>query len=358
MGRTRTINAVHPPDRILLIRPSALGDVCRTVPVLASLKRAWPDARIDWMVQDTFADAVRAHPALSAVVPFRRKELGTALRRGRFGPLRDYLRALREARYDLVIDAQGLFRSAFLARATGAPRRVGHAAARELAWLFYTDRERGSEGRHTVDRMLALVRTIGVDPLAEMTLHAPPEDREAAASDPRLREPYAVVAPTSRWPGKQWPIGRFDAVIERLLGDGAVGRVALVGGPSERDQCAPVLERAANDSRVIDLVGRTSVGRLMAVIERSALVLANDSAALHMAVGFDRPLVALFGPTRVDLVGPYRREADVLQHPEPGDTRDHKSDHAGRPLMERIGVDEVLDACRLRLSRACARTHA
>lgn len=358
MGREGTIVRVSDPDRILLIRPSALGDVCRTVPVLASLRRAWPGAAIDWLVQDGFADAVRAHPALREVVPFPRRNLGRALCRGRLGPLLAYLAELRRRRYDLVIDAQGLFRSAFLARASGAPRRVGHRAARELGWLFYTGREQGSEGAHTVDRMLALVRTLGVEPVADMSLYPPAADREAVAGDGRFGGRCTVVAPTSRWPGKQWPADRFDTVVERLLADGATDHVAVVGGPGEREQCQALLGRARRDERVIDLVGKTSIGRLMAVVERSSLVVANDSAVLHMAVGFGRPLVALFGPTRIDLVGPYGRDADVLQHLRPGDRLDHKNDHAGRLLMERVGVGEVVDACRARLSRAGARTPA
>lgn len=346
------------PERILLIRPSALGDVCRTVPVLVSLAQSWPDARIDWLVQDDFVDAVRAHPALGRAIPFPRRELSRALRRGRVRPLRDWLGRVRANRYDLVIDAQGLFRSGFFGWASGARRRVGHAAAREMGWLFYTDRERSSEGRHTVDRMLALVRAAGAEPVADMTLHAPPEDREAAARDLRLGGRYAVIAPTSRWAGKQWPAERFHAVVDRLLNEGAVERVAVVGGPGERSQCGALFGRAAGDQRVIDLVGATSIGRLMAVVERSAIVLANDSAVLHMAVGFGRPMVALFGPTRVELVGPYGREADVIQHLRAGDRLDHKDDHAGRLLMGRIGVDEVVAACRERLSRDGARTPA
>jgi heptosyltransferase-1/heptosyltransferase-2 len=320
------------------------------VPVLASLRRAYPAARIDWLVQDTFADAVRAHPALSGVVAFPRGELGRAARAGRAGRLLAWLSQLRAPRYDLVVDAQGLFRSGLFAWATGARERVGHRAARELGWLFYTRRERGSEGQHTVDRMLALVRRAGVEPAADMRLYPPAEDQTAVRTDPRFGEAFAVVAPTSRWPGKQWPAERFETVVRRLLGEGLVARVAVVGGAGERGQCGPLLELAARDGRVLDLVGGTSIGKLMAIVERSSLVLANDSAALHMAVGFDRPLVALFGPTRVERVGPYGRAADVIQHAEPGDRLDHKRDHAGRLLMERIGVDEVYEACAARLA--------
>lgn len=340
---------VEPPAKILLIRPSALGDVCRTVPVLASLRRAWPDAAIDWLVQDDFADAVRAHPMLNAAVPFPRRELGNALRRGRPAALREWIGHLRHNAYDLVIDAQGLFRSGFLARASGARGRVGHRNARECAWLCYTVRERGSEGRHTVDRMLALVETIGVEPVRDMRLYSPAEDREAAAGDPRLRGRYVVFAPTSRWPGKQWPADRFDDLARSLLDRGAADRLVVVGGPGEREQCEPLLARAERDDRVLDMVGRTSIGGLMATISRSALVVANDSAALHMAVGFDRPLVALFGPTRIDLVGPYRRDADALQIIEPGDRFDHKDAGPGGAMMARISTESVLEACLARL---------
>ena len=344
------------PSRILLIRPSALGDVCRTVPVLVSLRRAWPDARIDWLVQDTFSEAIRAHPDLSGVVEFPRKALGRAMRRARIGELSRFLAGLREPRYDLVIDAQGLFRSAWFAWATRSPCRVGHRAAREFGWLFYTRREWGSEDLHTVDRMLALLGEAGARPEKDMRLYAPESDRARAADDPALRGRFALFAPATRWPGKQWAPERFAELAGRLLDAGLVERVILAGTTGERDQCAPLAALAGRDARVVDRFGGTSVGGLMAMVERSALVVANDSAALHMAVGFDRPLVALYGPTRVDLVGPYGRERDVLQHLEPGDRTDHKNDHAGRLLMERIGVDEVFGACEERLSRGAART--
>ena len=99
------------------------------------------------------------------------------------------------------------------------------------------------------------------------------------------------------------------------------------------------------------MIGKTSVGGLMALIERGGLFLGCDSAALHVAVGMSRPLVALYGPTRVDLVGPYRRELDVIQHLEQTDVLDHK-DAASCVIMQRIGVDEVADACLDRLRDA------
>jgi lipopolysaccharide heptosyltransferase I len=332
---------VNQPSRILLIRPSALGDVCRSVPVLVSLRRAFPDATIHWLVRDTFADAVEHHPALDGVVRFPRTDLSRRLKRGQPGPTLDFLQSLRRARYDLVIDCQGLARSGLFAWITHAPRRVGFANARELGWLGLNERHHIPRDMHTVDRMLELLRQAGIEPSHDMTLHSPPAERERVASDPALAGRYAVLAPTSAWPGKRWPTDRFAHIAAALL-ERDYAAVVLTGAASERDQITQLIELAAQNPRIIDRVGATSVGGLMALIEHASLVIANDSAALHIAVGFDRPLVGLFGPTRVDLVGPYHREQDVIQHVNPGDSLDHKNEHTGLELMRRITAEEVL----------------
>lgn len=345
------------PRRILLIRPSALGDVCRTVPVLVSLKRAFPEASIDWLVQSEFVESVAPHPALHQAIPFDRRGLGRhwLWRRDGRAEFRALVAHLRgkggdgaTRRYDLVVDCQGLGRSGFFAWASGARRRVGFANARELGWLGYTERHRISQELHTVDRMLGLVEAMGVAPSHDMRLYTTETDRRAI--DPRLAgRRFAVVAPTSRWPGKRWPSDRFARVIEAMLGEEHVEGVAVVAGTNERPQCAEVLDLCARDERVVDLIGRTSVGGLMALIEASRFVLANDSAALHMGVGFAKPLLGLFGPTRIDLVGPYRRAGDVLQAVVPGRRTSHKDDDTGRAMMERISAEQVIDAVRERI---------
>ncbi|MDX2017965.1 MAG: glycosyltransferase family 9 protein [Planctomycetota bacterium] len=316
------------------------------MPVLASLRAKFPEASIDWLVQDSFADAIRAHPALSGVVPFRRRELGRSSSRLNFGPTLAFLRSLRRERYDLVVDAQGLLRSSIFARATGAPRRVGFADARELGWLLLTEKHR-VQAVHTVDRMLGLVEAAGVPALRDMRLYVPPQSLEELAPELRRAAPYVVLAPTSRWPGKQWPAERFAVVASDLTARGL--NCVIVGSASEREQISPVLDLARRNPRVLDRVGGTSIAQLMAWISRAALVIANDSAALHMAVGFDRPIVALFGPTDVAKVGPYQREGSVLQRLVPGDTMDHKDDDIGQRIMARITTTDVLDMAREQL---------
>lgn len=338
------------PRRILLIRPSALGDVCRTVPVLASLRAGFPDAEIDWLVQDSFAPAIDAHPALTRSLPFPRKavSVGRLWRPGAIGTLLAFFRSLRGRGYDLVLDCQGLGRSGLFAFVTGGARRIGFRRARELGWLGVNHRVEVPREMHAVDRMLALLGPVGVPPLRDMRLYTHEADRgavRAALGD----EPYGVIAPTSRWAGKRWPIERFTELARALLDASPMRRLAIVGGPNERDQCAPLLELARASPRVIDLVGSTPVGLLMAVIQRAGIVIANDSAPVHMAVGFDRPLVAIFGPTRTDLVGPYGRERDVIRAAALPARNLHKDEAYGLAAMRSIAASTVIEAALSRI---------
>lgn len=318
--------------------------------MLVSLRGRYPHAGIDWLVQEEFAPAIAHHPALSGVVPFPRN----VFRRHRAGPsemlrrLGSLLRALRIPRYDLVVDCQGLGRSALLALVTGAPHRVGYADAREGATLALTRRVDAPRTMHTVDRMMRLAQAVGGAETRDMRLYADPASH-AEALGLTGEHPYALLAPTSRWPGKRWPADRFEHLARALLKAGVVERIAIVGSATEQDQCTPLIDLARLEPRILNLIGSTSVGTLMAIIERAALVVANDSAAVHIAVGFDRPLVALYGPTRIDLVGPYRREHDVLQGVPPPHSNRHKDERAGAADMSAITLERVLEASLARL---------
>jgi len=338
------------PSRILIVRPSALGDVCRTVPILATLRRAWPDAVIDWVVQSDFAAAIACHPGLTEVVGFPRREFA----RWWYSPtvaaaLARWVVDLGRRRYDLVIDFQGLGRSGLITWATRAPRRVGSRSARELGWLGCNVRHPVPPDLHTVERMMALLVAEGVEPIYDMRLYAAPDDLAWWAGHREDLDgavgPYAVLAPTSRWPSKCWPQPHWSALIGPLRERG-LSRIVLVGAPSERHQVDRIT--AGDDSTIIDLVGRTDIGRTMAVIAGAALVIANDSAPLHMAVGFQRPCIGLYGPTDPDQVGPWGAQPNVLRasSPDPPQgqrTMSFKDPRLGDSLMRLIKPSDVLD---------------
>ncbi len=336
------------PKRILLIRPSALGDVCRSVCVLAALKARFPDAQIDWVVQDGFEQSIIHHPALNKVILFNRKAFGKQCKKGRFLPLLRWLRELKATQYDLVIDAQGLARSGFFTWATRAPKRVGYRDAQENSWIFLNQRIDAPRTLHTVDRMLKLAQSTGANiSKPDMRLYA--GDDELSQVIIEYPERYAVIAPTSRWPGKCWSIERFTELTQRLIARPEIDRIIIVGGPGERLSCAPLLELAEDHPHITDRVGSTTISQLLAIISRAQLVVANDSAAIHMAVGFDRQLIALLGPTEPSLVGPYQHDHDVIRHTQEADDF-HFRDHKSVEMMDRITTDEVFDACIPRLT--------
>ncbi|GAB5495279.1 MAG: lipopolysaccharide heptosyltransferase I [Phycisphaerales bacterium] len=339
------------PRRILIIRPSALGDVCRSVPLAAALKEKWPDASISWLVNAPYADAVSAHPAVDEVIPFDRKGMGATSRKLNPLPALRFMRELRCRRFDITIDAQGLLRSGLFTLATRARLRVGYADARELGWLGLNRKVNVPSHTHTVDRMLALLTPLGLScDNPDMRLYSTQEAQNTIKGDSQLDAPFIVLAPTSLWPGKRWPIDRFAELAERIRTLGL--NIVVIGAPGEENQCTPLIEMDG----VIDRIGKTSVGEMMAIIERARLVVANDSAALHMAVGLQVPIVALFGPTDTALVGPYQQSGNVIQHRDPADVLDHKQESLGTKMMNRISVDEVWELLSMKISSAKADT--
>jgi lipopolysaccharide heptosyltransferase I len=334
---------MNQPSRILIVRPSALGDVCRTVPILATLRRSWPTAVIDWVVQADFAAAIACHPGLNEVIRFPRREFG----RWWWNPatavaLARWLADLRRRRYDLVLDCQGLGRSGLFTWLTRAPRRVGHRSARELGWLGCNVRHPCPDALHTVERMMSLLTAEGLEPVYDMRLYAADDDlawwdRYSGGGE----DPYAVLAPTSRWPSKRWPQSNWISLIEPLKERG-FKRLVLIGAPLERNQVAQIVGDGTEPA-IVDLVGRTDVGRILAVIAGAGLVIANDSAPLHVAVGFGRPCVGLYGPTDPARVGPWGVTDGVVRaKPVHDTTTNFKDRRIGDTLMRLIKPDAVL----------------
>lgn len=337
---------------VLIIRPSALGDVCRSVPLAVSLRAAYPNARISWLVQDSFRAAIAAHPAVNEVVPFPRDRWRRWWTPSSVLEATRWLRSLR-GRFDFVVDAQGLGRSGLIAHATRAPRRIGFADAREFGRLGVNERYR-IDARHAVDRMLGLLVAAGVPAVRDLRLHLAESDRTwwRGRRDELALRSYAVFAPSARWPSKAWPAERWSALAAKVLERG-YERVVYVGSAAEREQVAASLPDGAARERAVDLAGATSVGQGMAVIADAQLVIANDSAPLHMAVGFERPLLALFGPTDPAAVGPYGRDACVLRGAEAIAFRGSYRDRSlGDRLMRGIGVDDVVRALDSDMHRA------
>jgi len=348
--------------RILIIKPSSPGDILHALPVLRGLRRRYPDAHIAWLVASAFVDLVEKDAELNEVIPFDRKRFG---RVGRSLTVTAefvlFLRGLRRRRFDLVIDLQGLFRSGFIARATGAAVRIGPAEARELAGLFHTHRlPRRDRDAHAVEKNYALAEVLGFDDApARFEQSIIDADRQAAAQLLKQAgflpgERFAVLVPATRWETKCWPAERFGLLARRLRDAQHIDSV-LVGGPGDR-----ALGEAAADASggaAKNLCGTTTLRELAALIEKSAIVITADSTPMHMAAALDRPLVALFGPTSPNRTGPYERMGDVLRLDldcAPCYFRKLRQCPHAHACMQQLDVEQVFAAASSRLLRTAA----
>jgi heptosyltransferase-1 len=285
---------------------------------------------------------------LDELIPFDRSGYGRMHRSvGMFTSFWQFVRELRGRRFDLVIDLQGLFRSGFIALGTGAGRRIGFADGREFAPLFYTRRVVCPRGPvHAVDRNLRVAAALGLPvdrPRFPLGLR-PTELEEAralvAATAGQPLPRFLAVVPGARWVTKLWRPERIAAVLDRLHDAGAPPAV-LLGAPDEREIAGRV--SAAARAPLVDLVGRTSLRQLTAVLNLAEAVLCHDSGPMHIAAALHRPTVALFGPTDPRRCGPYSPVARVVQtaidcSPCYRRTCDHHS------CMERLTVDTVYNA--------------
>ena len=337
-------------SRILIIRPSALGDVFRSVPLAVSIERAFPGVSIDWVVQEEFLDAVRGHPSVRGVLPFPR----TSLRGWWRGPrgwrrLLTFTESLRGG-YDVVVDAQGLGRSGFMSLVSGGRRRIGYADARELGWVGLNERIRVSKSLHAVDRMLELLRGAEIEPVCDLSLYVPGDVEEgwdAWKASVLGGGSYVALAPTSRWKTKEWPMDRWIDLARNLVDAGH--RIVVLGSGGERSRLS-AFEGLAEGVHI--LAGSGPLAWSMAAVRDADLIVANDSAMLHAAVGFERPLVGLFGPTDPTLCGPYGRLADCIRAegiPPGVHYRDRGLDDG---LMRGISLQQVVSASYERLNAA------
>ncbi len=306
--------AQYEAHRVALIKPSALGDIVHSLPVLTALRQRFPHAHLTWVVNRAYEPLLKSHPDLDATLAFDR---GAARRRGWWAAAKTwtrFLNRLRGAAFDLVIDLQGLFRSGVMAAATAATRRVGLACAREGAAWFYTDivAVPDLDALHAVDRYWLIAEALGVGHLSRQ--FRLPSFAEAGcwaeqtlAGYPR---PWLALGPGSRWSTKRWLPEYFTALAQRAQSEFG-GTVLLVGGSDEVALGQAIGSRLQGP--VVDLTGRTRLPQLAAVLARVDVMLANDTGPLHLAVALGRPVVAPYTCTKVRLNGPYGHARGAVQ---------------------------------------------
>jgi len=302
--------------RLLLIKPSSLGDVVHAVASAWALKERWPTLHLSWLVNRGLEPLLKPVGCVDATVPFDRNRFkGMLAPLSKRGELRSFTRTLREGNYDAVLDMQGLFRSGLFSWLTRAKVRVGDRKARECATCFYTQKvTTPPQPVHARERYAALAEALGAGKPTREDLDV--RDTERATARELLREagfgdgPLVTVCPGARWDTKIYPAKHFAAVLDELAESG-VKQPVLVGG-DDLGQIAGEIGEACTKAKPVSLAGKTGLRELTALLDISELMLTCDSGPMHIAAAQGTPTLAVFGPTDPRRTGPYGQLENVV----------------------------------------------
>lgn len=305
----------EPITRTLIIRFSSVGDIILTTPLVRNLRRAFPECRIDFLVKSAYADLLHGNPHVSRVIAFDGNEGVGGLRRLR--------KEIRDEGYDLILDLHDSLRSRYVcAGQSGVRRYRKRKLARAVLVRWQRDVYRlfgGSPG--VIERYLETVRHLGVSDDGEGPELFPSPGDVAAAGALLHDAPagWVGVSPSARHETKVWPPERFASAASALARDRGFG-VVLLGGPDDIERCGVVEARIRADAPgmpVANAAGKLTLLQSAALLDRCAVVLANDSGLMHVASARKRPLVAVFGSTvRQFGFAPYGRRSVVVERPE------------------------------------------
>lgn len=326
--------------RVLLVKTSSMGDVVHALTAVREAKQQHPELIIDWLVEESFADIARLAKDQGDIanvipVPFRRwrkqKPLGVFCNAN----IRALKQTLRERHYDLVLDAQGLFKSLFLARLAGAPIAGfdRHSAREALASIGYRQRYRVEKNQHAIERLRQLFAQALSYPLPAS---APPTPHHSAGEPPTI-----LLFHGTTWDNKSYPTAQWHQLAKRLQSQGY--RLLIPRHGAAETRVATAIADGLNNAEILP---EQSINALFSTLQSASAVVSVDTGLAHLAVYLGVPTVMLFGPTRADLTGGIGAHT-INVVGKATDTACMKRQSYGdenqfSPSMSAIAVDEIL----------------
>jgi lipopolysaccharide heptosyltransferase II len=343
--------------RIALIQPSRIGDIVFSLPTLSALRQLFPEARISWLVDERCKDLVAGHPDLdeSIIIPFKALEKALKDREWRWvwQTLSRLRKELRERSFDLSVDLHGLAKSALLVFLARASFRIGSAnttGMKELSGFFSKEIPPHPKALHTIERNLAVISYLGgqVDQ-PRFNFSIPLARKEEIQALLRKfgcteRDKLIVIHPGAGWLSRRWPVKRYADLIHRLHQD-LPARVIIIGGAeggSKEDLLFKELFSLIQVP-VINLVQQLSLGQLLALLERTDLFVGNEAGPMHLATALNKPVVAIIGPTRPELTGPFGPKTRIVRK-EVGCSPCRERNCPDLKCMNAIEVSDVFEA--------------
>ena len=295
------------PKKILVVKPSSLGDIVHSLPFLNAVKDSFPRAEIHWVVARGLEGLLQGHPMVKKLWVINKDQWKKPKKiKETISEVRTLFREFKRESYDIVIDLQGLLRSGLLTKATRAPVRVGFREAREGSRLFYTHKISGGANVHAVDRSMKIAAALGCDTSDvrfPMPLYRESEKVQRLKGE---MGKYAVIVSSARWKTKRWPHERFGKLASML------DVKSVIVGSQADVRISKEIESLAN-GKALSMAGKTDLRELIAIIRGARYVITNDSGPMHIAAAFRIPTVAIFGPTNPARTGPYGKHNVIVQ---------------------------------------------
>ncbi len=343
--------------KILILKPSSLGDIIQALPVLRLLKRHFREAEIFWWVDARLAPLLEGDPDLTGVVRFERERWTSP---ARWPEMFRSVRWMRAQHFDWVIDLQGLFRSAVFAWLARGKLLIGldtlREGGREGANTFYDIAVSTPRALHAVERYLSVLPALNV-PVDRNFLWLPEPPKIAAAVKnkwPQAERPlWIAIQPGARWPTKCWPAQNYAELVRQLAQNFPDARFAVVGSADDQS-LGEIISRDAPE-RILNLCGKTSLPEMMEWLRLCKLMITNDTGPMHVAAALGIPLIALFGPTDPCNTGPYGQLENVLRIDLPCAPCFKSSCSWKNPLecLTAISPQAVFEAAQRKLQAGC-----
>lgn len=282
-------------DSILVIKPSSLGDIVHTLPAVAAIRDAHPTAKITWVMNPEFAPLLRGNPDVNHIHGFPRRDFSGLGAPVKFGP---WFKETRKLKPDLALDFQGLLRSAFIARASGAKQVFGMNDGREGSRFFYSKTAKVNKREHAVERYLKLAELAGAKIGEALRCPLPTGDPL-----PRFDEypPFILLHPFARGSGKSLT----NKLIEEICIAFSPTRVVVVGKTGRQIDVA---------DNCVELTNQTSLLQLVRLIRVAKFVISVDSGPMHIAAAVNDRLLSIHTWTNPRRVGPYNPDAWIWKH--------------------------------------------